>query len=250
MNVVIGTLAVHYLDEGEGPVVLMFHGWKNDARSFDPLMPYLRGYRVIRPDLPGFGGSELPKDAWDVGQYVQFVRAFIDKLGVTVHTLIGHSLGGRVILKGTGVAELSPRRIVLIAAAGVTPRRTIRLLLIRTIAKIGKSVMAIPPLRSLRGKFRRKVYDRIGNDYHLAGPLTTTYGNVVREDLSRYAEKITVPTLLVWGERDSATPMSDGRRLAQLIRGSQLAVYPGCGHHVHQERPEEVGTKIREFISA
>lgn len=250
MNVIVDSLAVHYLDEGKGPAVLMLHGWKNDATSFDPLIPYLKGFRVIRPDLPGFGKSELPREAWDVARYARFVRAFIEKLGVPVKIVIGHSLGGRITLKGVGNSLWSPERIVLIASAGVSPRKTIRLLLIRAVAKVGKAMTAIPPFRSFRVKLRDAAYGRIGSDYYRAGPLAQTYANVVREDLSEFARKIAIPTLLIWGDRDDATPVADGRRLAKLVRGSRLEVFPGAGHFVHQERSKEVGTKIREFIAA
>src|SRR3989344_5618914 len=140
MKIIIDNLAVEYLDEGSGPTILMLHGWADSLHTWDLVIAQLTGFRIIRLDLPGFGGSERPKDAWDVGAYVQFVLAFCKKLEYEIDILIGHSFGGRIIIKGIGTGALSAKKIVLVASAGVEKKRTAKNEVYRIIAKIGKAI--------------------------------------------------------------------------------------------------------------
>ncbi|MEN9561613.1 MAG: hypothetical protein RIQ56_886, partial [Candidatus Parcubacteria bacterium] len=146
MKIIIEGLATEYLDEGEGPVVLMLHGWKDDMHTFDQIVPpLLSHYRVVRLDLPGFGGTEIPKRTWQVSDYARFVDAFVQKLRIDVDVLIGHSFGGRVSIKGVGTGLLKPKKLVLIASAGIARKRKLRNKLLTLGAKIGKVVTAVPP---------------------------------------------------------------------------------------------------------
>lgn len=242
-------MATEYRDEGQGPVVLMLHGWKDDLHTFDALVPVLADkYRVVRLDLPGFGGSDMPSSAWKLGDYAGFVKAFADKLQINVETLIGHSLGGRITIKGTAEGTFAPRRIVLIASAGIAKRKTSRNVALRVVAKIGKAATALWPLNIFRRSLRRKLYEKIGSDYFAAGALKDTFVNIIEEDLQVAASQISVPALLVWGSADTTTPLGDGKRLQGLIKGSRLHIVEGAGHFVHREHPNDVARAIDEFI--
>ncbi len=238
------------MDEGSGPVILLLHGWKSDLHTFDPLISAFTGsFRVVRLDLPGFGGSEVPKDSWGVGEYALFVKAFIHKLGISVDTLVGHSFGGRITLKGVGLGELHPKKVVLIASAGLAKHKTLRNRLFGILAKVGKMLTVLFPA-SFRSSLRHRLYQATGSsDYLNAGVLKETSLKVIREDLSGCARGVEVPTLLIWGENDTATPLSDGKRLAELISGSRLEILEGAGHFVHQERSREVMELIKKFVS-
>ena len=75
MKVIVNNLATEFEDEGTGPVLLFLHGWKDSLKTFAPLVPGLASdYRVVRLDLPGFGGSEMPSRPWSVSDYVAFVH--------------------------------------------------------------------------------------------------------------------------------------------------------------------------------
>jgi len=180
--------------------------------------------------------------------YMQFVADFMQKLGLKVDVLIGHSLGGRIIIKGSGSNVFHPKKIVLIASAGIAKRKTVRNQILKGIAKTGKAITSIPPFSSMREKLRSKLYRYAGSDYNNAGPLKDTFVKLIGEDLSASAKSISVPTLLLWGDHDTETPLSDGERLSRLIPGAILKVFPGTGHHVHQERPAAIAEAIKEFI--
>ena len=253
MKAIVENLAVEYRDEGNpnGPVMLFLHGWRNDLHSFDALVPELAAsYRIIRLDLPGFGGTETPRMAWELNDYVRFVADFIRKLGISIDVMVGHSLGGRIMIKGLGSKVFSPKKAVLIASAGIAKRKTWRNRILKVIAKIGKAVTVAPPFSLWRNLLRRKLYAYAGSDYDSAEALKETFVKLISEDLRASAKEITVPVLLLWGGHDTETLLSEGVCLSRLIPRTTLQVFPEAGHHVHQEKSREVARAIKEFAAA
>lgn len=249
MKVIIQNIATDYTDEGSGPVMLFLHGWQDNLHTFDALARrFAASRRIIRFDLPGFGESEMPKMAWDLDNYVQFVADFIKKLDIQVDVLVGHSFGGRIIIKGTAGETIKVNKIILIASAGIARKRTVVNSMIKILAKIGGLVTYIPPLIFWREEIRRKLYGLLGSDYLEAGALKRTFLKIIREDLAPIAGKITKPTLLIWGSDDTETPLADGKRLSELISNSQFEVISSAGHLVHKEKTEEVAALIKKFL--
>lgn len=249
MKAILEGLAVEYSDEGQGPVLLMVHGWMNRMDSFDDLCKELGGsYRIVRLDLPGFGGSETPPDSWHVVDYANLVQALVEKLGLASYTFIGHSLGGRIALRGIGSGILHPEKLVLIDAAGLARRRTLRNRAFTLIAKAGKALTVVPPFSRWRHALRKRLYARLGSDYFAAGSLSRLYLNIIQEDLAPYAPKVACPALIVWGSEDRTTPLAEGERIHELIAGSRLEVLEGVGHAPHRERPQEVAQLIKDFV--
>jgi pimeloyl-ACP methyl ester carboxylesterase len=118
------------------------------------------------------------------------------------------------------------------------------------LAKAGKIALFLLPW-AMRERFRRKLYGAAGSwDYlHIRnGVLKQIFLRGIREDLSDCARRIAVPAFLIWGDRDFITPLSDGKRLNELISGSKLEIIAGAGHLVHQERPQEVASLVQKFI--
>jgi len=248
---IVDGVNVRFRDTGAGPVVLLLHGWGDALVTFDALIHELGDNRFIRLDLPGFGGSELPRSPWDVSRYATFVRHFLDKLGVAEpDILIGHSFGGRIAIKGVAAGTLKPKKIVLIASAGVAARGGARRSIFSILAKAGKFLAAFPPLSFFRERLRTRLYQLAGStDYLQAGPLKETFLNVISENLRADAEKIKIPTLLVWGAHDAETPLEEARILEKTVTGARLAIVPGAGHFVHRERPKETAERINAFIT-
>ena len=251
MKLIVDSLMTEYMDEGEGPTLLFLPGWMNTLHNFNELASRLKSeYRIVRLDLPGFlgGGTETPPSDWHVGDYVSFVKAFTEKLELTSYALVGHSFGGRVAIKGTAQGVLHPRHLVLMGAAGIAKHRTFRNRFFTVVAKIGKVLTHIPPLFLWRRQLRKKLYEMLGSDYFAAGALSQIYLNAIREDLTEYARRIPIPTLLIWGSEDKIVPLSDGKLLTGLIKGSKLEVLQGVGHSPHRDRPEDVAQLIRGFV--
>lgn len=250
MKILVNDLVTEYIDQGNGAVMLFLHGWGDASHTFSALVTALGpSWRVICPDLPGFGGSKPPKESWKVEDYARFVQAFIRKLGISIDVLVGHSFGGRIALKGVANGLLQPKRLVLISSAGLAPRNTIRNILFKILAKAGKATLFLFPVK-VRERLRRKLYEYAGaDDFLRAGVLKETFLKVIGEDLSHSARNVHVPTLLIWGEDDTAAPLSEGKRLNALISGSKLEIVKDASHFVHQEKPSEVAWAIERFVS-
>jgi pimeloyl-ACP methyl ester carboxylesterase len=248
MKVIVNGLAVEYDDRGVGKVLLMLHGWKDSLHTFDEVAQSLSSsFRIVRVDLPGFGESEPPSAAWKLDNYVEFVKDFLFKVNVSPDILVGHSFGGRIIIKGVAKKLLTAKKIVLISSAGVARRRTFKNFALTVIAKLGRVATLIPPISFWRQRIRRKLYEAIGSDYFRSGAMSDTFLNIIREDLSEFARNTYIPTLIIWGENDVTTPITDGMRLSTFIRGSKFQVIKDAGHFVHSGRPKEVSELIRGF---
>lgn len=249
MKIIVQNLAIEYLDEGAGQVMLFLHGWQDDLHTFDSLASLLsKTMRIIRLDLPGFGKSEAPQETWDLDNYVKFVEEFIHKLNFQVYALVCHSFGGRIAIKCAASKNLQARKIILISSAGIVENRAFRNSALKLLAKTGGLITYIPPLIFWREKLRKRMYGFIGGDYLNTGALKETFLKIISEDLSASAKKITMPILLIWGENDTETPLSLGKKLAGLIADSKLKVINGAGHFVHKEKSQEVAKFIQEFL--
>lgn len=250
-HTIIDDMDVCFYDYGVGPIVLLLHGWGSTSPTFDNLTALLGEKRFIALDLPGFGGSEMPPSSWDVSQYVKFVRHFLNKIGVTQPDLIiGHSFGGRIAIKGIASGDFNPRRLVLIASAGVAVRNKARQKVFSIVAKTGKFIVSIPPFSLFKQSLVKQLYKLTGStDYLNAGPMKETFLKIIREDLKKDAKKIKVPTLLIWGENDTTTPLVEAYTLGKLINNSQLSIILKVGHFVHQEAPDEVAQRIVTFLA-
>jgi len=250
MKVIVQNLATEYEESGNGKTILLLHGWKNDLHSFDSIAQKLsETNHVIRVDLPGLGQTETPKKDWNLDDYVEFVNNFMSKLNLTIDTIIGHSFGARIIIKGVSTKQIEAERIVLIGGAGIAKNKTIKNISIKIVSKIGKMVLLILPFASFKKRLRKKLYTTLGSDYLDSGNLKETYKNIINEDLTENARHLAIPTLLIWGRDDSATPLADGQRFSKLISRSDLKVIENAGHFVHVEKPDIVSKYIQEFIS-
>lgn len=253
MNLVVNGILLHYRESGKpgAPVVLMLHGWGATSASLDSLAAALaQDFRVIQLDLPGFGGSEVPPPDWHVADYAQLVQDFVAKAKLApLHTVIGHSFGGRVAIKALGTGLLAPDRLVLIGAPAVARHRTFRNQFYKAAAKTGKAVTALPGLGHLRHRLRQRLYATTGStDYLNAGPMRQIFLHAVREDLRSVASQISAPTLLVWGEQDRDAPLVDAHALAAEIPHSQLEIVPGAGHYTFLDAPGPVANAVKGFL--
>lgn len=249
MKIIVDGMAAEYQDSGTGKALLLLHGWKADFHTFDRLMPLISaGHRVVRLDLPGFGGTEAPKRPWSVSDYAEFVAAFLKKLGISSYAIVGHSFGCRVAIKGTATGTLMPDRLVLIGAAGIAHSKSLRNRIFTIVTKIGKAVLSIVPAPRFKAALRARVYERARSDYLTAGALKETYVRIVGENLAPSAALIAVPTLLVYGSEDNQTPIGEAQEYERLIKGSKLVTLPGRSHFVHEEEPAQVAELINNFV--
>ncbi|MBI4837265.1 MAG: alpha/beta hydrolase [Candidatus Portnoybacteria bacterium] len=171
--------------------------------------------------------------------------------GCEKFVLFGHSFGGRIAIK---IAARQPKELaglILCDAAGVTPRPKIKIALFNFLTKTGNAIFSLPLLNFLRPLVRKLVYWWSGDRdyYYLRGDvMRKTFRIVIEEDLNQILPKINTPTLIIWGEKDKMTPLSDAHTLNEGIGGSLLEVLRGVGHNPHREVPEQLAAIIDKFI--
>ncbi len=249
MQVVVDSLMTRYDRGGKGKVVVLLHGWADSAAGLRTLGNALqKNYDVIALDLPGFGGTQTPKQSWGLDDYVQFVQHFLKKIDAgKVYALIGHSNGGAMAIRGLADGTLRAEKLVLLASAGIRNEYKGRNRALRILAKAGKLVTSPLPIQ-IKKKLRRKVYKTIGSDMLVAEHLQETFKRVVTDDVRADAAQITLPALLIYGELDEDTPVWYGRQFHELMTDSTLEILPGAGHFVHIDRPDDVQKAIKEFL--
>lgn len=230
-EIVIDGLKIQYVDVGEGRPVLLLHGWLANKESMAPIYNQLsRDFRCIALDFPGMGGSEEQKTPWGCDDYADFVEAFMQKLDIKNPIGIGHSNGGRVLLKMASRKEGLFSKLLLIDAAGIRPKHSAKWYVKVYVAKAAKAVLGLPLIN--KTGLLEKMQNLVGSaDYRNSSEiLKKTMSRLIEEDLTDQISSISVPTLLVWGEKDTATPLSDAYVMEEKISNAGVAVIPGAGH--------------------
>lgn len=250
-NTVVDGITLAYVDEGSGDPVVMLHGWGGQAASLTPLIVGLRDrYRVLALDLPGFGGSSPPPVPWGTPEYAAFVEKAVASLGITRATYIGHSFGGRIVLWLAAHVPETVQALVLIDAAGIRPPSTPGRRARQVFYKVMKTVLRLPILGARGPALQERLAMRFGSpDYRaVSGVMRSTFVKTVNLDLSECMRAVAAPTLLIWGEKDQATPIADGRTMERLIKGSRLIVVAGAGHFSYLESPTFVNAVASAFL--
>lgn len=242
MNLEIDDIKVNYKESGKGRSVVLLHGWGAEIKTFEPVHENLeKHFRTISLDLPGFGKSSEPLVPWNVNDYAVFLAKFLKKLGIEEPILIGHSFGGRVVIRFA--AENKVKKIVLIDSAGIKPVRGLAYYIKIYTFKTCKLFFRLPLINKYGIEYLNKIRNKVGSsDYSQASEtMKQTLVQTVNEDLRTLLPQIKAPTLLIWGENDTATPPADGVLMEKLIPGSGLVVLKNAGHYSYLD-------KYREFI--
>lgn len=242
MEAIVKGCTIQYKEIGAGEnTVVILQGWGTSMSIYDSMAASISSeYRVIQFDFPGFGDSSEPKEAWAVDDYADFFEEFMQILNIKKATLIGHSYGGRVIIK-LATREALPfeiDRIVLVDSAGILPVKTPKQeAKIRRYKRL-KRFYSNPVIYKIFRKPIDKWKDKQGSaDYRNATPIMKQcLVKAVNEDLTELLPKIKQDTLLIWGNLDTATPLSDGKLMEEKIPNAGLAVINNAGHFCFLEQ--------------
>ncbi|MEO8105537.1 MAG: alpha/beta hydrolase [Candidatus Saccharibacteria bacterium] len=249
MNIIVNDLLTQYTLTGTGKLVLLLHGWGDSSGGLAAVDNQLsQDYRVLALDLPGFGGTQPPRETWGLDDYASFVEAVLQKLNLgQLYAVIGHSNGGAIAIRGCARHMLRPRKLILLAAAGVRNKHSARRLVLNVIAKLGKVATWWLPRRS-RQALRARLYGAAGSDLLVVAGLQATFKKTVRQDVQADAATLKLPTLLIYGAHDRAVPLADGQRYHSLIENSRLEIIKDAGHFVHLDQPAQVQRLIAQFL--
>lgn len=224
---------------GKGVPIVILHGWGRSGlewRGLGQRLSRVTGRPIFLLDLPGFGGSSLPK-VKTIEEYAGLVKGWLDYLDLKRVSLVGHSLGGRVgIVLASAYLQLV-EKLVLVDPAGVKPWS-----IKRKVIKLGAKMMAWVPQN-----WRRRVSEQVmDEDYRNSPTLRELYRAVVARDLRIYLPKITVPTWVIWGEKDPLLPLTLTDLYKKLLPSPTVRVIWEAGHDPHLTHPEKLGRILEE----
>ena len=241
----------------DGPPVLLLHGWGSSARLMAPIAEALADrYRVFNVDLPGHGLTPPPPAPWGVAEHAALVAELIrTRIGRPV-VLIGHSNGGRIGLYLASEPEGPEllRALVLISPSGMRPRRPWHYYLRATLARLLKAPFQVlpQPLREPALDWLRHtvVWKALGSsDYRrLEGVMREVFVRIVNTCVEDRLDRIRIPVLVFWGERDRAVGRTQMERLVQALPDAGLVVLKNAGHYGYLDDPDTFIAATRYFL--
>jgi len=265
----VNGVPVHYQEAGDSnsPPMILIHGFASSNLVWSKVLLGFAdaGFRVIAPDLPGYGYSGKPRDFdYTISSQAAMVFGFLKQLGIERTLMVGSSYGGAV---AATIALDQPALIEkLILVGAVTNNKPTRYMLMRLFGSpvIGDilSPLLAGSLTLVRRRMKR-VYDRhewVLDEKRVQArhlPLRTrgTHRAIIRtvrrwdaDRVSRDAHLISQPTMVMWGENDREVPLRDGEKIHQEIPNSRLIVFRECGHIPHEEYPERFIEVVSEFL--
>lgn len=237
----VNNIRINYEQKGSGDLIVLLHGWGSNIKLFANLIDLLsKKYTVVAMDMPGFGESQEPPSAWCVDDYVDFVIDFLKDYDNKEIMFLGHSFGGRVIIKLNSRENLPFRisKVILVDSAGIMPPKSNKKSFRTYYYKFGKAILSNGLVQKIAPDALENFRKKMGSaDYAAASPLMRqVLVKVVNEDLEPLISNIKCPTLLVWGVNDTATPLSDGEKMEKLIKDSGLVKLENAGHYSFLEQ--------------
>jgi len=266
----VGGRAVNLVELGEGPPLVFVHGLGGSWRNWLENLPAFAGdHRVIAPDLPGFGDSEMPAWPISINGYARCLDGLLEQLEVERAVVVGNSMGGFV---GAEMAIEWPERLerlVLVAAAGISiqARRHDRAMamlyrLETVLAAYTGWVAGRSEHLARRRRLRRQLLGMVAAHPGLLPPALTSeqirgtgkpgflpaLDALTSYPLRERLEHIACPTLIVWGDRDRLVPLRDADEFEHLIPDARKIVYADTGHVPMLERPERFNADVAAFL--
>ncbi len=252
MQMEINGLNVEYDVVGEGKYhLLILHGWGANYDTFSPVVRELsQFFKIFMVNFPGCGASEEPKEVWNVSRYADFVNAFMAALKIKNPIVFGHSHGGRVATFMAGQPDCRFRKLVLIDAAGVRPKRKANYYFKVYGFKAVRFLSKLPIFSYLLSDFMEEYRQKYGSaDYKAASPIMRQIlSTVVNEDMTPWMPKIQIPTLLVWGAKDTATPLSHAKVMEKSIPEAGLVVFEQAGHYSYLDNLSGFLAVMKHFL--
>jgi pimeloyl-ACP methyl ester carboxylesterase len=258
---------VRFVEAGSGPPLLLVHGYLWSRLVWDDVLPLLaRRFRVIVPDLPGFGDSEKPPPARYAYGFDAFAESLVDlvaALGLGRVSVCGHSMGGAVALT---LAANHPDMVdkLILCDPCVYPSPSDAMTRVATIPVLGPIVFKQIYGRAMFRKFFREnvyasaaavpgarieqLFDTFNGPAAREAAYATMLATLDTRALVASVPRVTAPTLVAWGRGDRSVPVAHGRRLARELRRARFEVFE-CGHSPPEECPDAFADVTTAFLA-
>lgn len=249
-----------YVDEGDGPPVLLLHGFPTSAHLWRDLVPILAPkFRAVAPDLLGYGDSAKPADApITVRAQAGYVRELMERLGMETAAVVGHDIGGGVaqLLAFEGLAGT----LVLVDTISLDSWPIEGVRMIQDADPVDVDVEFVGNLLTVTFDLGMRRRERLAQDDldEFLRPWRDDPPALIRaargidglglEGTEERLRALDLRTLVVWGEEDPFQPAEQAQRLGDLLPGATVALLPGCSHYVTEDAPEAVLPMISEYL--
>lgn len=253
----INGVQYHYIDAGEGQPLLFVHGFPLSSAAWKKqIKPFQSSYRVIAPDLRGFGDSEASSGAVPMTQYAEDLYVLLNELNAGPTVVVAHSMGGYVALAFARKFPEMVRGLVLVntkagadtpeAAAGRRksaeqvnadgPKSVVDGMLAKFFSPSNKDSALVNEVLDIMGAAKAP---------GVAGALL---GMAERPDSTGFLPQIAAPTLVIAGDDDQVIPPAESKQLADGIRGAKLQTVPQAGHLVAMEKADEFNRILKDWL--
>src|SRR5947209_8716556 len=258
---------------GSGPLLVLVHGITSNSATWDRVLPRLaKRHTVLAPDLLGHGRSDKTRGDYSVAAHANTIRDLMDALGHRRAAFVGHSLGGGVALQFAYQYPERVDRMVLVAPGGfgeeVTP-------LLRAASTPGSGAMLalaagrpfveagtlLAGLLGRLGLHGNTDLEELARAYVLLADRDArrAFLHTLRAVVDHRGQRISaidrlaladsIPSMIVWGERDRIVPVRHGREVSELVPSTQLSVFSGAGHFPHRDDPTRFVRVVSEFLA-
>ena len=229
--------------------LIILHGWQSSKEKWQKVKQALESneLKVIVPDIPGFKKEMRLNQAWNLNDYIEWFKNF--SLSKEKFYILGHSFGSRIAIKFAIKEPEKVRALILVSAAGIKQKKSLKRILLFKIAKLGNKFSSCPCYCFVRKVFYRIIVRK--SDYlDLKGSIKGTFKRIIEEDLTPYLSQIKVPVLIIWGEKDKITPLKDGYLMKEKIKNSKIEILKGIKHSPHLEAAELLSKKVLYFLAS
>lgn len=248
---------LRYAEQGDpaGPAAILLHGVTDSWYSWSRVLPHLSpAYRVFALDQRGHGDSDRPEEGYAVDDFAADVLAFMDAVGLATATLVGHSMGSFIAQRAASIAPHRVERLVLIGTApGYFP-------VMEELSAAAQELTDPVPAELVR-EFQASTLERPVPEAFFERVVEETLKLPARvwratiagwfaEDRWGAPERLRMPALLVWGDRDALMSRDDQDRLLTELPNATLTVYAETGHTPHWEEPERLARDLEDFLRA
>jgi pimeloyl-ACP methyl ester carboxylesterase len=257
----------------DGPSVMLVHGITNSSATWAPVTERLaaRGLHVLAPDLPGHGNSQRQRGDHSLGAHATMLRDFLAVVDVEPVTIVGHSLGGGVVMQFSYQFPELVQRMVLVSSGGLG--REVSLAIRAGTLPFAEQVIGLGASRpvtraaALVGGALNRVGVKPGGDFEeIMNGLSSLSNRERRQAFVRTARSVItprgqrvaatdklylaadLPTLMVAGERDAVIPAAHTRAAAELTPGSRVVIFEDSGHFPHLDEPERFADLVAGFV--
>lgn len=211
--------------------IIFLHGWGSNKEIMKNVFsPFLKDFRHIYIDLPGFGKSSNDYEL-NTLDYVKITDAFLELLNSSKDVIAGHSYGGKV------ATLLNPKNLVLLSSAGILEEKSFNIKMKIASAKLFNAL----GLKNITKKFRSSDVNSMNEQMY------ATFKNVVNEDFTQNFKNFKNNALIFWGQKDTATSLESGKKIASLIDSSTFISYDG-DHYFFAKNAKDITKRIENGI--